>query len=140
MIKPTLISQIYFWNKILHVSDSSSVHHQEFFAVHTAIVYVKYVCKFTIISWRLLLRVINFSDKSWEKMKIYISCSLIFFFFKSCRVWGPVEKYGTARRATHHNIIGRMRFECCITKAINTHSENVVLLSFARQQWLRERT
>ena len=24
-------SQIYFWNKILHVSDSSSVHHQEFF-------------------------------------------------------------------------------------------------------------
>ena len=24
-----LISQIYFWNKTLHVSDSSSVHHQE---------------------------------------------------------------------------------------------------------------
>jgi len=23
-------SQIYFWNKTLHVSDSSSVHHQEF--------------------------------------------------------------------------------------------------------------
>ena len=33
-----LISQIYFWIKILHVSDSSSVHHQEFFNVHTAIV------------------------------------------------------------------------------------------------------
>ena len=26
-----LISQIYLWNKILHVSDSSSVYHQEFF-------------------------------------------------------------------------------------------------------------
>ena len=26
-----LISQIYFWNKTLHVSDSSSVNHQEFF-------------------------------------------------------------------------------------------------------------
>jgi len=26
-----LISQIYFRNKTLHVSDSSSVHHQEFF-------------------------------------------------------------------------------------------------------------
>jgi len=25
------------WNKTLHVSDSSSVHHQEFFTVHTAI-------------------------------------------------------------------------------------------------------
>jgi len=32
-----LISQNYFWNKTLHVSYSSSVHHQEFFTVHTAI-------------------------------------------------------------------------------------------------------
>ena len=38
------ISQIYFWNKILHVSDSSSVHHQEFFTVHTAMLYVIQVC------------------------------------------------------------------------------------------------
>jgi len=30
------ISQIYFRNKNLHVSDTSSVHHQEFFTVHTA--------------------------------------------------------------------------------------------------------
>ena len=35
-----LISQIYFWNKTLHVSDSSSVHHQQFLTVHTAMVYV----------------------------------------------------------------------------------------------------
>jgi len=35
-----MISQIYFWNRNLHVSDRSSVHHQEFFAVHTAMVYV----------------------------------------------------------------------------------------------------
>jgi len=35
-----LISQIYFWNKTLRVSDSISVHHQEFFTVHTAMVYV----------------------------------------------------------------------------------------------------
>ena len=34
-----LISQIYFWNKILHVSDSSSVRHQ-FFTVDKAMVYV----------------------------------------------------------------------------------------------------
>ena len=33
-----LNSQIYFWNKTLHVSNSSSVHHQEFFTVHTAMV------------------------------------------------------------------------------------------------------
>ena len=45
IINPTtqldaLISQIYFWNETLHVSDSSSVHHQEFFTVHTAMLYV----------------------------------------------------------------------------------------------------
>jgi hypothetical protein len=32
-----LISQIYFWYRILHVSDSFSVHHQEPSTVHTAI-------------------------------------------------------------------------------------------------------
>jgi hypothetical protein len=35
-----VISQIYSWNETLHVSDSSSVHHQEFFTVRTAVVYV----------------------------------------------------------------------------------------------------
>ena len=35
-----LISQISFWNKTLHISDSSCVHHQEFFIVHIAMVYV----------------------------------------------------------------------------------------------------
>jgi len=39
-----LISQIYFWNETLHESDSSSVHHQEFFTVHAAMVYVIQVC------------------------------------------------------------------------------------------------
>ena len=39
-----LISQIYFWNKTLHVSDSSSFHHQEFFTVHKAMVHVIQVC------------------------------------------------------------------------------------------------
>jgi hypothetical protein len=34
-----------FWNETLYVSDSSSVHHQEFFTVHTAIVYVIQVCR-----------------------------------------------------------------------------------------------
>ena len=39
-----LFSQTYFWNKTLHVSDSSSVQHQEFCTVHTAMVYVIQVC------------------------------------------------------------------------------------------------
>ena len=51
-----------------------------------------------------------------------------------------MEKYGTARQATHDNIIRRMRIACWITKATDTHSEYVILIAFPRQQWLRERT
>ena len=46
-----LFSQINFWNKTLHVSDSSSVHHQEFFTENTAMVYVIQVC------WQLASRI-----------------------------------------------------------------------------------
>ena len=47
IIKPTRCTNfsIYSWNETPHVSDSSSVHHQEFFTVHTAMVYVIQVCK-----------------------------------------------------------------------------------------------
>jgi len=46
-IKPTRctnFSKFYSWNETLHVSDSSSVHYQEFSTVHTAILYVIHVC------------------------------------------------------------------------------------------------
>jgi len=53
VMKPTRCtnSQIYFWIKTLPVSDSSSVHHREFFTVHTAMVYVIEVC------WQLAGRI-----------------------------------------------------------------------------------
>jgi hypothetical protein len=34
-----------FWNETLHVSDSSSVHHQGSFTVHSAMLYVMQVCR-----------------------------------------------------------------------------------------------
>jgi len=39
-VKPTRCTNfsILFWNETLHASDSPSVHHQEFFTVHTAMV------------------------------------------------------------------------------------------------------
>jgi len=45
IIKPTRCTDFsnLFW-KFLYVSDSSSVHHQEFFTVNTAMVYVIQVC------------------------------------------------------------------------------------------------
>ena len=47
IMKPTRCTNfsIYFWNETLHVWDSSSVHHQESFTVHTAMVYVMQVCR-----------------------------------------------------------------------------------------------
>ena len=39
-----LISDIYFGNETLRISDSSSVHHQEFYTVHTAMVNDIYHC------------------------------------------------------------------------------------------------
>ena len=44
-IKPTRCTNFssLFWNETLHVSDNSSVRHQELFTVHTVVVYVKQV-------------------------------------------------------------------------------------------------
>ena len=47
IIKPTTCTNFsnLFWNETVHVSDNSFVHHQEFFTVHTAMVYVIQVCR-----------------------------------------------------------------------------------------------
>jgi hypothetical protein len=42
-----------FWNETIHVSDSSSVRHQEFFTVHTAMIYVIQVCWQLAVSKRV---------------------------------------------------------------------------------------
>jgi hypothetical protein len=46
IIKPTRCANFsnLFWNETLHVSDSSAVDHQEFFTVHSAVVYVIQIC------------------------------------------------------------------------------------------------
>ena len=55
-----LIPQFYFLNKTLHVSDNSSVHHQEFFTLHSAMVYVIQVC------WQLASRIRTEPVPSWS--------------------------------------------------------------------------
>jgi hypothetical protein len=46
IIKPTRCTNFsnLFWKETLHVSDSSSVRHQEFFTAHTAVVCVIQAC------------------------------------------------------------------------------------------------
>jgi hypothetical protein len=67
-------------------------------------------------------------------------CIFNTFFFKIVQFWDNVEKYGTARQTTDNNITRRMRSACRITKAVDTHSEHVILTAFPRQQKLRERS
>jgi len=88
-----LISQIYFWNKTLHVSDSSSVHHQESITVYTAMVYVIQVC------WELASRIrteLQFRpDPARELYDIYHCCvySEKLLMMDRGTVWKHVEFY-----------------------------------------------
>ena len=50
-----------------------------------------------------------------------------------------METFGRARQATDGNIRRRMRIASRIPKATDTHSEYVILITFSRQRWLRER-
>jgi hypothetical protein len=50
-----------------------------------------------------------------------------------------VEKYGTARQVADDNIIRRMRFACWITKATDTHSEFVTIMTFTATMVTRTR-
>jgi hypothetical protein len=56
-----LISQIYFGMK-LNVTDSSSVHHQELFTVHSAMVYVIQVCTQLSSSSRIMMELQRVQD------------------------------------------------------------------------------
>jgi hypothetical protein len=60
-------------------------------------------------------------------------------FFSENRAVYNVEKYGTARQATDGNIIRRTRFARWVIKTTDTHTEYVILITFPRQEWLRER-
>jgi len=51
-----------------------------------------------------------------------------------------MEKYQSSGHATDDNIIRRMRVACWIIKAIDTHSEYVIIIAIPPQKWLSERT
>jgi hypothetical protein len=92
---------------------------------------------FIIVSRWILRKVRNVSNV--EKIKIHILLFHNFFSRKSYRLWDDVEKYGTARQATDDDIIQLTRFTCWIPRAVNTHSEHVLLLALPRQLAARTR-
>jgi len=61
-----------------------------------------------------------------------------FFFLENCGVCETKWK-NFVERGRPQMTIWRMRIACCIPKATNIHSENVILNAFSRQQRLHER-
>jgi len=55
-----------------------------------------------------------------------------------CLFWVNVEKYIIARQAKDYNKILRLQYTCWITKATDSNSEYVTLITLPRQHWLRE--
>jgi hypothetical protein len=60
------------------------------------------------------------------------------FFFENRAVYQTMWK-NIVERGRPHMTIWRMRIECWIPKATNTHSEYVIIIAFPQQQWLQER-
>jgi hypothetical protein len=58
---------------------------------------------------------------------------IITHFMLNRAVYEIMYENGTTRQPTDDNKIRRMRFACWITKATNTHSENVILIAFPAQ-------
>jgi len=79
-----------------------------------------------------------FHTKVVEKIQTHILCPTTVFRIL-CRLWDNVEKCGTSRQVTNDNIILRMHFVCCISKATDTHSKYVIFIAFLWQRWLWER-
>jgi len=74
IIKPTRCINFsnLFWNKTLHVSDSSSVRHQKFFTVHTAMVYVNKTCMTYTIA------VCTVKNSWWWTEELSETCRVLF--------------------------------------------------------------
>jgi len=92
------------------------------------------ICIFIAVFPSVLLRTRKVSVRFVEKIKTYISCSMPFS-RQSCRLRDKVEKYSIASQAAEGNIIRSMLYACRVTKATNTHSDNVTLNAFSRQKW-----
>jgi hypothetical protein len=84
----------------------------------------------------LFLKLEVIHTKVVEKINTHFTFNDIFR--ESWRLRNDVERYSKAGEATDENILRPMSFKCWISKATNTHSLYVILVSFSRRQWLRQ--
>jgi len=74
-----------------------------------------------------------------EKIRIDVSWSITFFLsFENLAVWEVMWK-NIVKPDRRQMTMWRMRIACWITRAINTHSEYIILIAFPLQQSLHER-
>jgi hypothetical protein len=99
----------------------------------------EYFCTFMIISYWILLRMRNVSDKSCREKSKHTFYVQYIFSPKLCHLWYNMKRYGRGRQATDDNITWHMHFIWQVTKDTDTHSEYVILNAFPQQQWLHER-
>jgi hypothetical protein len=98
----------------------------------------KDLCTFMIISRALLLRVRNVLDRSRrENHKTHFVCNI--FLSDNRAMYGIIVKNKIEPDRRHDSIIRCMRIAFWTTRVTDTYSEYVILTSFRRQQWLRER-
>jgi hypothetical protein len=91
---------------------------------------------FLIIPRSVLLKMKTVSDKRYRgTQNTYFMFSN--FFFKSRTVYEIMWK-NIVQPDRPQLTIWRMRIVCWVPKATNTQSENVILIDFTGQQWLRD--
>ena len=93
VMQTALISQIYFWNRTLRVSDRFSVHHQESSTVYTAIGKCHKVMQTALISqiyfWNRTVRVSDrFSVHHQESSTVYTAPGLCHTGYADCLLDG----------------------------------------------------
>jgi hypothetical protein len=79
-----------------------------------------------------------FQIKAVEEIETHILSSVTFFLIENRAVCETMWK-NMVQRGRPQMAIWRMRFAWWIPKAIDRHSENVILILFPLQQWLHER-
>jgi hypothetical protein len=85
----------------------------------------------------ILLGIRNISDEFVNKSKTQILCSINFY--SENRAFYEIMWKNMVEPHTSQIKIWRMHIACRITKAINVHSEHIILTGFPRHQWLHER-
>ena len=80
---------------------------------------------------------ISVSEKLYSKSKHTFLCSVTFLEHRAVYeiVWNSIVERGRPQVMT----TWRMHISCRITKATNTHSQYVILITFPLQQRLQER-